>query len=666
MNSAPRKGPSGVGSSNAHTPLVITRVTPAVLGGRHPAKAVVGDTVTIEATVFRHGHERVRAALLWQPPSGHAGLHERPMTLVNPGLDLWRAELPLDLLGKYEYTIAAWTDHYASWVAELSKRIDAAQPDVATEIDVGLALVERVFAGAHGIAKRDVHALLQRLHDAASDPGNLLRIASSERTLSLMANAASRPDEVRYEPALAIWADPPRARCSAWYELFIRSETLDVARSGTFQQAASRLPDIRRMGFDVVYLAPIHPIGLTNRKGRNNSLRAEPGDPGSPWAIGGKAGGHTAVEPALGTLADFDDFVASARALDMDVALDFAVQCSPDHPWVTEHPEWFHHRPDGTIRYAENPPKKYQDIYPLNFECDDWMGLWEALRDIIRFWMARGVRIFRVDNPHTKPLPFWAWLIETVRAENPDVFFLAEAFTRPPMMEALAQIGFSQSYTYFTWRNTKAELTAYLTELTQPEAALTFRPNFFANTPDILPPILQSGSRAAFKLRLVLAATLSPAYGIYSGFELCEHAAIDGREEYLDSEKYEIKVRDWSAPGNLAGFIARVNQARADNPALHQFTNLHFLDVDNDQLIAYAKWDVSRVNWVIIVVNLDPTAAHEATLRIPLDRLGLADGESFIVSDALNGAQYVWGNRNYVKLDPLNGEPAHILRVTRH
>jgi starch synthase (maltosyl-transferring) len=402
---------------------------------------------------------------------------------------------------------------------------------------------------------------------------------------------------------------------------------------------------------------------VTNRKGANNSLVAAPGDPGSPWAIGSEHGGHTAIEPALGTLEDFDHFVHAAGALGLEVALDFAIQCSPDHPWVREHPEWFYRRPDGTIRYAENPPKKYQDIYPLNFDTPDWQGLWQALRDVVRFWIARGVRIFRVDNPHTKPIGFWAWLIESVQEEDPHVIFLAEAFTRPPMMQALAKRGFTQSYTYFTWRNSKAELVEYLTELTHPAMIRHFRPNFFANTPDILPPILQTGGRAAFKMRVALAATLSPSYGIYSGFELCESAAIEGREEYLHSEKYEIRVRDWHAPGNIIDFVAMLNRARRENRALQRLDNLRFLNISNDQLIAYVKHAPEESNAVIVVANLDPHAAHAAMLDVPPDAVGFSTERPFTVHDLVTGSRYTWSSRNYVRLDPLGGEPVHILRV---
>jgi starch synthase (maltosyl-transferring) len=656
----PRRAPRS--QTKPYEQIVIEAVGPSIDGGRHPVKRITGDVVTVEATVFRHGHERVCAAVLWKPP-GEDAFHETPMTLVNPGLDRWRAELPLDRVGRYRFTVSGWTDAYRSWVDELGKRVRAAQADVGSEIAEGIAFVERVLRSLRGRPRRDVGALLERLRDAVQAPARVLDAASSADALALMTRLAPRADEIRYTPELVVIADRERALVGAWYELFVRSQGTEPGRSGTFQDAERRLPDIHAMGFDVVYLAPIHPIGRTARKGPNNRIGAGPDDPGSPWAIGSESGGHTAIEPALGTLDDFDRFVRAASALGMEVALDFAIQCSPDHPWVREHPDWFYRRPDGSIRHAENPPKKYEDIYPLNFDTPDWTSLWDALRDVVRFWVARGVRIFRVDNPHTKPLGFWTWLIDSIQADHPDVVFLAEAFTRPPMMQALAKRGFTQSYTYFTWRNTKPELVAYLTELTHTDMAWYFRPNFFANTPDILPPILQQGGPPAFKSRLVLAATLSPAYGIYSGFELCENAAIDGREEYLDSEKYEIRTRNWSAPGHIKDFIARVNRARRETPALRQLTNLRFLDVEDGQLLAYAKWTADGTNRVIVVINLDPFAAHEGMLHVPADVVGVAEGDSYEVRDLLTGDRYTWAQWNYVRLDPRAGEPAHILWV---
>jgi starch synthase (maltosyl-transferring) len=584
------------------------------------------------------------------------------MALVNPGLDAWRCELTVDRVGRYHLAVIGWTDVYASWLEELDKRIRARQPDVSSEIAAGLALIERVCPRG-GDARQDVRALLERLRATAADPLRTLELASADAALELMARVAARDDETRSDPELVIMADRERAGFGAWYELFVRSQTTESGRPGTFQDAERRLADIRDMGFDVVYLAPIHPIGRTNRKGVNNSLTAAPGDPGSPWAIGNEHGGHTAIEPALGTLEDFDRFVGAAGRHGLEVALDFAIQCSPDHPWVRERPEWFYRRPDGTIRYAENPPKKYQDIYPLNFDTPDRQGLWDALLQVVQFWVARGVRIFRVDNPHTKPIGFWTWLIDAVQADHPDVIFLAEAFTRPPMMQALAKRGFTQSYTYFTWRNTKAELIEYMIELTQPARTRYFRPNFFANTPDILPPILQTGGRAAFKMRLALAATLSPTYGIYSGFELCESDAIEGREEYLHSEKYEIKVRNWQAPGNINEFVAAVNRARRDNPSLRRLDNIRFLDVADEQLIAYVKQTPNRDNTVIVVVNLDPHAAHEAMLDVPREIVRPGPDGSFSVHDVITGRRHRWTSRNYVRLDPIDGEPVHLLRV---
>lgn len=437
--------------------VVIEAVRPSIDGGRHSVKAIVGETFVVEATVFRHGHDRVRAAVRWRAPR-ETTFRDTPMTLVNPGLDLWRAELPLERVGRYRFGVIAWTDPYASWVEELGKRVRAAHVDVASEIAEGIALVGQVAKKLRGQARRDVGTFLRQLREAATDPARLLEIASSEEAVALMARVGPREDVAYSEPELVVTADRERARLGAWYELFVRSHGVEPGRPGTFRDAERRLEDIHRMGFDVVYLAPIHPIGQTNRKGRNNQIAARPGDPGSPWAIGSQHGGHTAIEPALGSLEDFDRFVRAATALGMEVALDFAIQCSPDHPWVREHPDWFYRRPDGTIRYAENPPKKYEDIYPPNFDTSDWKNLWEAWREVVRFWVARGVRIFRVDNPHTKPVGFWTWLIDSVQAEHPDVIFLAEAFTRPPMMKALAKRGFTQSYTYFTWRDTKSEL----------------------------------------------------------------------------------------------------------------------------------------------------------------------------------------------------------------
>jgi starch synthase (maltosyl-transferring) len=475
-----------------------------------------------------------------------------------------------------------------------------------------------------------------------------------------------RPGAVQFERVLQVVVERERARFGSWYEMFPRSAGHDATRSATFREAAERLPEIAAMGFDVLYLPPIHPIGTTHRKGPNNTLQANPGDPGSPWAIGSEAGGHMEIEPGLGTLEDFDRFLAAAEKVGLEIALDVAFQCSPDHPYVREHPEWFRHRPDGSIKYAENPPKKYQDIYPFDFECEAWESLWQELRDVVLFWAQRGVRIFRVDNPHTKTLGFWEWLIESVRTRFPDAVFLSEAFTRPKVMRHLAKRGFSQSYTYFTWRNTKQELTEYLTELTQTKVREYLRPNLFANTPDILHEYLQFGGRAAFQIRLVLAATLGASYGIYGPpFELCVGDAVSGTEEYQDSEKYQIRVWDRERPGNIQSFIRRVNQIRRDNPALQEDWSLRFHPVENEQLLFFSKCTPDRSNVVLVVVNLDPHHTQSGWVHLPLAALGLPEHESYQAHDLLSDGRFLWhGPSNFVSLEP-HSSPAHIFRMRR-
>ena len=492
-----------------------------------------------------------------------------------------------------------------------------------------------------------------------------LAAASDPALLAVLEKLDPRADAVASPTVYPLWVDRPRAHCSAWYEMFPRSQGTQPGKHATFREAEGRLADIRKMGFDVLYLPPIHPIGKTNRKGRNNALVAAPGDPGSPWAIGGEAGGHMAVEPALGTLADFRHFVRAANQHGLEVALDFAIQCSPDHPWVKEHPDWFYHRPDGTIKYAENPPKKYEDVYPVNFDTKDREGLWQALKAVVLHWIEQGVTIFRVDNPHTKPLVFWDWLIGEVQAQRPGTVFLSEAFTRPKIMKALAKVGFTQSYTYFTWRNTKWELMEYVNELAHTDMAEYYRPNFWPNTPDILPEVLQLGGHNAFLIRFLLAATLSPNYGIYSGFELCENQPIPGREEYLNSEKYEIRVRDWNAPGNIKPLITQVNALRREHGALRELRNIRFLHSDNDQIIAYAKDGGTGGATLLIAVNLDVEHPHHTTVSVPPEVVGVEPGETYRVHDLLTGDTYEWGDRNYVRLVP-GSQPAHIFRVERY
>ncbi|MBI5367324.1 MAG: alpha-1,4-glucan--maltose-1-phosphate maltosyltransferase [Planctomycetes bacterium] len=649
-----------IAAENRH--VVIENVRPSLEGGRYPLKRIVGERLEVEADLFRDGHELIRAVVAWRAP-GDAAWSEAPLECVEVGLDRWRGSFPLTVNARYRWTIEAWTDRFASWLADLTKRVAAGQP-VAGEVAEGVRLIEAVARAATGRDQELARWSAVRLREAAADPAAALAIAAGPELADLMARRAEREGPTRYAPEQEVVVDRPRARCGAWYELFIRSQGRTPGTPAGFRDAEARLPDLAALGFDVLYLPPIHPIGTTKRKGKDNRLTAAPGDPGSCWGIGSPAGGHDAVEPALGTLADFDHFVAAARAHEMEIALDLAIQCSPDHPWIAQHPDWFYQRADGTIKFAENPPKKYEDIYPLNFDTPDWRALWAEWRRIVLFWVGHGVRIFRVDNPHTKPLTFWEWLIKDVQAAHPDVLFLAEAFTRPQPMKALAKAGFSQSYTYFTWRNAKAELGEYLTELTRSGMEEYFRPNFFANTPDILHAFLQQGGRPAFKIRLLLAATLSPAYGIYSGFELCENEAVPGTEEYLHSEKYEIKVRDWNRPGNIKEFVARVNRIRRENPALSLLTNLRFWPAENDQLLFYGKVTPDRTNALLVLVNLDPFRVQEGMVTVPLEELGLKPGGRYEVCDLLTGARYAWGDRNYVRLDPAT-EPGHVLRVER-
>jgi starch synthase (maltosyl-transferring) len=647
----------------ALTHILIEHVTPQVECGRYPAKSVVGHEYRVEADIFRDGHQIIRAALLFRRSIDKAWTRAEMAPVEN---DRWRGHFIPTQNIHHDYTVEAWTDRFASWLSDFEKKVRANR-DVASDLEEGIELLGRLGASSqerHGEVVQKTLAMIGRLRSGSKDSYYVeaLSLLSSTELAQSVAFLDTRPDAVRYEPFLTLIVDRPKALFSAWYEMFPRSQSREDHRPSSLRQAEVRLSDIHDMGFDVVYLPPVHPIGVTNRKGPNNSLVSSESSPGSPWAIGSLAGGHEAVEPGLGTVEDFEHFVRAANNLGMEVALDLALQCSPDHPWVREHPAWFMKRPDGTIKYAENPPKEYQDIYPINFDTSEQAELCAEILGIVRLWIERGVTIFRVDNPHTKPVAFWEWLIRCVQAERPDVIFLAEAFTRPKMMKALAKAGFTQSYTYFTWRNTKAELTEYLTELTQTEMAEYFRPNFFTNTPDILPPYLQSGGRPAFKSRLVLAATLSPSYGIYSGFELCENEAIPGTEEYSNSEKYEIRVRDWHQAGNIREFIALINRIRQDNPALQELRNLTFLPTDNEQIIFYLKTNPDRSNMLLIAVNLDPHNPHHCTAFVPPEALGLARPQQYQVTDLITGAKYVWQDRNYVRLDPAI-ESAHILHI---
>ena len=645
----------------ARRPIVIEHVRPAVDDGRYPAKRVVGDVLAVSADIFKEGHDLLAARICYRTHDESAW-REAPLRPADN--DGWAGAFRLEANTRYRYTVEAWTDTFGSWVEEMRRRIAGGQTDLASELLEGAEMVRRTQAVAAGPDRASLGRALERVAGASSQDARLDVLLDGELR-QLMARVAPRPDLTRHDRELEVVVDRPEAAFAAWYEMFPRSQGRVPGRHGTFDDCIERLPDIRRMGFDVVYLPPIHPIGRTARKGPDNALAAAPGDPGSPWAIGSPEGGHTAVHPDLGTLEGFRRLVKSAQGLGLEIALDFAIQCSPDHPWVREHPEWFYPRPDGTIKYAENPPKKYQDIYPINFATEAWASLWDALLGVVRFWIEQGVRTFRVDNPHTKPLDFWAWLIRQVQERDPDVIFLSEAFTRPKVMRALGKAGFTQSYTYFTWRNFKEELTEYLEELTRSEMAEYFRGNFFVNTPDILPEVLQRGGPPAFRMRATLAGTLSSVWGVYSGFELGEAAALPGSEEYQASEKYEIRVRDWAAPGNLKDHIARLNTIRRENRALHSMGGLRFYASSSPHVLFYGKMTPARDNVILVAVNLDPFATHETTLELPLEEIGIAADETYELHELLaDQRRLIRGARHTVSLDP-RVATAHVYRVGR-
>jgi starch synthase (maltosyl-transferring) len=640
--------------------VVITHVSPEVDGGRYAVKRVTGEAVVVEADIFLDGHDDLACELQYSPP----GLREwSPVRMEPLGNDHWRAAFTVLELGRYRYRIEGWPDPFETWRRELQKRVEAGQ-DVAVELLAGARLVRAASERASGA---DRQRLLDRAGALERDWDVTLRvsIALEEALSELMARYPDRTHSTVYDTGQEIQVDPEKARFSTWYEMFPRSASPDPARPGTFDDVIARLPYVASMGFDVLYLPPIHPIGTTDRKGKNNTTLCFEDDPGSPWAIGSKAGGHKAINPDLGTLADFRKLLSAARDHGIDIALDLAFQCSPDHPYVKEHPQWFAHRPDGTIRFAENPPKKYQDIYPIDFATDDWQALWQELRSVVEHWIEQGVRIFRVDNPHTKPFAFWESLIGDIKPRYPDVIFLSEAFTRPNVMYHLAKIGFTQSYTYFTWRNSKHELAEYFTELTATPVREYFRPNLWPNTPDILHEYLQTGGRPAFVARLVLAATLGASYGIYGpAFELCLNLPREeGSEEYLDSEKYEVKHWDLDTASSLRHLIGRVNKIRRDNAELQSNAGLRFHNTDNDAVIAYSKSD--RDSTVLTVVNLDPHHTQSAWLELPLTEIGLDPNEPFQVHDMLGEGRFTWnGAWNFVQLDP-NVLPAHIFKIQR-
>lgn len=641
--------------------VVIEHVTPKVNGGRYPIKRIVGESVVVEADIFADGHEKLAARLLWRL-SGESDWKESPMTLlVN---DLWRGSFPTSKIGKYEYTIEGWVDHFATWRADFEKRV-AAKQDLGIEISIGVEIIRQCLSRATGEDLLRLNKYIDLLN--TGDIASRVETALDEHLQTLMDRHPDRKKSTSYHMILPVSVDRPKARFSSWYEMFPRSASPEPGRHGTFRDLIDRLPYIAGLGFDVLYLPPIHPIGNSFRKGKNNTLVASAGDPGSPWGIGSEAGGHKSIHPQLGTLADFHSLVHEAKEYGIEIALDVALQCSPDHPYVKEHRSWFKERPDGRIQYAENPPKKYQDIYPLNFDCDDYLDLWAEMKSIFLYWIEQGVLIFRVDNPHTKPFRFWEWLIAEIKREHPEVIFLAEAFTRPKTMHRLAKIGFTQSYTYFTWRNDKWELERYFNEIAEQSGREYFIPNFWPNTPDILHEYLQIGGRPAFITRLVLAATTSGNFGIYGqAFELCRNEPIEkGSEEYLNSEKYEIKHFDPDDPASISHIISAVNRARKDNPALQTNWNIKFHKIDNPFLLFYSRQSIDNNNTVLVAVNLDPHNTQIGWVDLAIADLGLKWNESYQVHDLLTDEKYIWhGERNYIELNP-HKMPAHIFRLSR-
>ncbi len=642
--------------------IIIESVKPEIDRGRFPIKRTAGEKVVVEADIFTDGHDALSCVLLYRK-DGESRRHKRPMEFL--ANDRWWGEFVVTELGQYRYTVQAWVDYFKSWREGLAKKFDAGQ-DISVDLLSGADLVEQASKRAAGADAKELRESATLLRSIGGSPDRV-SLALGDELAELVARYPDRELATTYERELVVVVDRQKARFNAWYEMFPRSCMSEPGRHGTFKDCMARLPYIANMGFDVLYFPPIHPIGQTHRKGKNNDPLAKPDDPGSPWAIGSQEGGHRDLHPQLGTFEDFRLLVTKASKYGIEIAIDLAFQCTPDHPYVKEHPEWFRWRPDRTVQYAENPPKKYEDIYPFNFETEKWQELWKELKEVVLFWIDQGVRIFRVDNPHTKPFRFWEWLIGEIKKDHPEVIFLAEAFTRPKVMYQLAKLGFTQSYTYFAWRNTKLELTQYFTELVQTDVREHFRPSLWPNTPDILTEYLQMGGRPAFMARLVLAATLGASYGIYGpAFELCDNRAKEpGSEEYLDSEKYEIKNWDIEKPESLRDFVARVNQIRRENPALQGDWNLRFHPVDNEQLICYTKQTEDFSNIIVVVVNLDPHHKHSGWVELPLQTLGIDAQQPFQVHDLLSEARYLWhGNRNYVELDP-RVVPAHIFRLRR-
>ena len=643
--------------------LVLEGVRPEIDCGSFPIKRTVGEEVVVEVDAFADGHDALTVLLRYRPEAVQQWT-DVPMEFL--GNDRWRASFPVTMVGRYRYTVTGWVDRFVTWRRDLLKKIEA-QQDVQVDLLIGAKLIDEASGRATAQEGRALAMRSRELRSQETSDSERLRIALSAEVETLMAKYPDRRFVSTYDRELSVVVDREKARFSTWYEMFPRSCSPKPGQHGTFKDCESRLPYIASMGFDVLYLPPIHPIGLTHRKGKNNAPTADSGDPGSPWAIGVLEGGHTSIHPGLGTLQDFRKLIEQARTYGIEIAIDIAFQCSPDHPYVKEHREWFRIRPDGTVQYAENPPKKYQDIVPLDFETDQWWELWNELKRVIVYWIEQGVLIFRVDNPHTKPFAFWEWVIGEVKQTHPDVIFLSEAFTRPKVMSRLAKLGFTQSYNYFPWRNTKSELTQYFTELTQTEVREFLRPNLWPNTPDILTEQLQHGGRPAFASRFVLAATLGASYGIYGpAFELGEDVPYQtGSEEYLNSEKYEIRQWNLDHPDSLRELIGSVNRIRRENPALQSDWSLRFHEIANDQLLCYSKRTSDWSNIILLVVNLSPHHVHSGWVELDLQSLGLDAEHPFQVHDLLTNAHYMWqGPRNYIELDP-HSVPAHIFRIRR-
>ncbi|MBE0425733.1 MAG: alpha-1,4-glucan--maltose-1-phosphate maltosyltransferase [Nitrospirae bacterium] len=641
--------------------VVIESVAPEIDSGYFPVKRAVGEKVAVEADIFADGHDSITARLLYKKPHNEKW-QEAPMIFIEN--DRWRGEFIVEEVGIYTYTLMGWVDHFKTWQNDLKKRVSAGQ-DIGVDILMGAEYIEEASKRSSGEDRKRLQEIAHFFR-AESEKEEIVSISLSRGLSELMDRYPDRRFAKRYDKELSVVVDRPKALFSTWYELFPRSCPYRSGNHGTLKDCETVLPEIARMGFDILYLPPIHPVGKTNRKGRNNVPDSEPDDVGSPWAIGSEEGGHKSIHPALGTMEDFQRLIERAGDYGIEVAMDLAFQCSPDHPYVKEHPEWFKWRPDGTVQFAENPPKKYEDILPLNFETENCRDLWDELRSVVLFWIERGIRVFRVDNPHTKPFPFWGWLIKEIKRDYPDVIFLSEAFTRPKVMYHLAKLGFTQSYTYFAWRNTKWELTQYINELAKTNVWEYFRPNFWPNTPDILPEHLQYGGRNAFMMRLVLAATLSSNYGIYGpAFELCINEAVQGKEEYLNSEKYELKNWDWDREGNLKDFIARVNKIRRENPALQSTFNIEHYEVDNDNLFFYGKYTDDFSNIILVIVNLDPFHVHSGRVKIPVHKFGIEPHQPYLVHDLLGDDKFIWqGERNYVEINPYIS-PAYILRLRK-